>query len=480
MLSQLRFVPEHTSNGRGSGWLLFVHRHISMIRRYATLLLMLIPCLGCTASEVILPEDVVPQLRPLLEAAMRQSPRILERQLDLAGSRADGYVARSTSWPRAGGYLQYQGQQETRANVYNSTTKTYGDATSLNEKLYYNFSVTQPVWEWGALAAARRISRIEEDLAQLNYGEAYRSLAGEIRANYLALILAKLAVRNAHNARQRAEETLARDLVRLEEKQVTEGVVGASRMRVDETTLAAKRSQADLEYLIGNFCLLCGISDLAVADIPDQIADIPTEPALPESGAGDDGSVSVPIRAAELEVQKCKLGLVAPRFALFPKLALVAGVSRDEINRDLDAYKKYQTNTWYGGAQINWTIFDGFSAKGRRLAAYTRLRRAELRLANMRATSVRDRSREAQNVAFAWETYSLALRRYKGAIGGYSYTQQLADRGEASQTQVDAALDSMNMQQYAAQQALAAYLNTCVKYVSERGLDPMGKPAVQH
>ncbi len=434
---------------------------------------------GADTGGVVLPEEVMPQLRPLLETALRQSPRVLERNLDLAGARAEGYVARSTSWPRAGGYLQYQAQRETRADVYNSTTKTYGDATSLNEKFYYNFSVTQPVWEWGTLAAARRISRIDEDLAQLRHVEAYGALAAEIRANYLALILAKIAVRNADHARQMAEENLVRDQARLDEKQVTGGVVAGSQLRVDETTLAAKRAQADLDYLLGNFCLLCGISDLAVAEIPDQIADLSTGPVLPDPPAAGEPD-NAQIQAAEKEVEKCRLGLVAPRFALFPKFALVAGVSRDEINRDLDAYKKYQTNTWYGGAQVNWTIFDGFGTKGRRLAAYTRLRRAELRLTSLRATAVRDRGREAQNLGFAWEAYRIAKRRHLGAIGGHSYVQQLANRGEASQTDVDSALHTMNVQQYASQQALAAYLNACVRYVSARDMDPLGKPPVQY
>jgi outer membrane protein TolC len=433
--------------------------------------------LGYAANDggLTLPEDVMPQLRPLLESAMRQSPRMLEKNLDLAQSEADGYMARAGSLPQAGGYLSYQWQKETRADAGPA-----GDITSDNERFYYNFSVNQGLWHWGALQAARKIARIDRELAVINYGEAYRGLAAELRANYLSLVLAKIAVTNAEFARHMAEENLTRQQARYSANQITYGQIMSEQLRLDDAALAEKRARADFEFSLSMFRSLCGDLQFSEADIPETIAEIAAAPALASSVASSAAEADVRIHAAEKDVEKAKLGLVAPRFALFPKLGLVAGVSRDEISRDLNAYAKYQTDTWYAGAQINWTIFDGFSTKGLKLAAYTRLRRAEQRLANLRESLGREQRREEQNVAFTWQAYQNAKVRLRMAREVLDHNRELAKRGEVSQEQVDSLVSNMNSLLYFAQQTLAAHFGANVQYLSSRGLDPLGKPAVQH
>ena len=74
-------------------------------------------------AGVVLPEDVMPQLKPLIEQAMRQSPRMLEQNLNLAQSEADWYMARAASLPSVGGYAVYQLQQETRADAVRENGK---------------------------------------------------------------------------------------------------------------------------------------------------------------------------------------------------------------------------------------------------------------------------------------------------------------------------------------------------------------------
>jgi hypothetical protein len=49
-----------------------------------------------------------------------------------------------------------------------------------------------------------------------------------------------------------------------------------------------------------------------------------------------------------------------------------------------------------------------------------------------------------------------------------------------SQEQVDSLVSNMNSLLYFAQQTLAAHFGANVQYLSSRGLDPLGKPAVQH
>ncbi len=431
---------------------------------------------GTDAGGVTLPEEVMPELRPLVEQAMRQSPRMLERNLDLVQAEADGYMARSNSLPNIGGYTQYQWQRETRADAGGNGV----DLTTKNDKFYYNFSINQSVWQWGALEASRKISRIDRELAAMNYGEAYRAFAAEVRSAYLGLVLAKLSVRNADHVLRMAQDNLSRQQARYNANQVTYGQIMQDQLRLDEASLGARRARADLDFTLGSFRSLIGDPQFSETSIPDAIAEVKQAPAVASVVGSSAVDASESISIAEKEVAKAKLGMVGPRYNLFPKLSLLAGVSRDEISRDVNLYNKYQTDTWYVGAQINWTIFDGFSTKGQKLAALTRLHRAERKLSSLRETLGRGLERERLNVGFTWEAYQNAKMRLRMAREGLDHFRDQLTRGEASQAQVDDAQSNVNTNLYYTQAALAAHLNANVQYLSSQGLDPLGKTAVQH
>lgn len=428
---------------------------------------------------VTLPEDVMPQLRPLIEQAMRQSPRVLERNLDLAQSEADWYMVRAASLPNVGGYAMYQLQQEKRADaIYeNGALK---DVSARADRYYYVFSITQPVWQWGALEASRKIARIDRELAAINYGEAYRALAAEIRAAYMGLILSKTGVRNASHILRMAQENLSRQQARYSANQITYGQIMQDQLQLDDASLAERRARADFDFTLGAFRALTGNDQFSEADIPDAIADVPQAPTVDTVVASSLVESCDSIRAAEKSVTRAKLGLIGPRFNLYPKLSAIAGATRDEFSRDINMYNKYQTDTWYVGAQINWTMFDGFSTKGQKLAAYTRLRRAEQRLVGLRESLGRGLDRERQNVGFTWEAYQNAKMRLRMAREQVDHIQDQLKRGEASQAQADTAQSAMNTQLFSTQAALAAHFSANVQYLSSRGMDPLGKSVVQH
>ena len=440
-----------------------------------------VPFFSMASSDegVILPEDVMPQLRPLLEQAMRQSPRIIEQNLNLAQGEADWYMARAASLPHASGYAQYQLQREGRANAIYQDGK-YKDSTSTNDKYYYTMTVSQAVWQWGALEASRKIAKIDRELAAINYAEAYRALAIEIRASYLNLILAKTNVRNSGHVLRMAKENLARQQARYSANQITYGQIMEDQLQLDDASLAERRARADFDFALGAFRALVGDGQFPESSIPDAIADAQHAPSIAEVVASSLVEDSEVVHGAEKTVARAKLGLIGPRFNLYPKLSAIAGFSRDEINRDINLYNKYQIDTWYVGAQVNWTIFDGFSTKGQKLAAYTRLRRAEMRLADLHTTMARRLERERLNVSFTWEAYQNAKMRLRMAREQIDYIADQLKRGEASQTQVDRAQSAMNTQLLSTQAALAAHFSANTQYLSSRGLDPLGKPAVQN
>jgi outer membrane protein TolC len=427
---------------------------------------------GGSAGGLPLPEDVLPQLRGYLEKAQTQSPRMLERKLDVLRAKADKYVAFSRSWVSISGSAQYNARIEKR---YPATS--YG----FNDQFGYSVGASQPVWHWGVLEAARDIARINEDLAARRYAEAYRGLALEIRLNYQGLVLQRIALRNAQYQVELAQQNLERQKVRVAAKQIPAGYMAGDEMRLRETKLSASRAQSEMDYALATFRSLVGIDTLRVEDIPQTIGKVDT--TATKSPVAD----AVPVKPealviAEKEVERAKLGVIGPKYNRYPKLNITAAVYRDEytvevINGNQSTTSRNRIDALNIGPQITWNIFDGFSTKGQKMAAYVDLKRAESQLATLRETLARDGNHDRGKIDFAWESYKIAQTRREWAEGGVTATKDQVKLGELPASKLDEAETSFNDSLYAEQAALAGYLNTCAAYLSSQGLDPWGHPA---
>ncbi len=426
---------------------------------------------GASEAGLALPEDQIPQLQVLVEQAMRQSPRMLERNLDLVQAEADGYMARASSLPRLGASLNYDLQREKRGA---------NGPRQNNEQFAYNISLTQQVWHWGALEASRKISRIDESLSRLNYGEAYRLLAAEVRSAYLGLVVQKLSLNNAEHVFRMAQANLGRQQERYKSGQITYGQIMVDQLRMDDSDLVARRARADMDLALDAFRALSGMADFSVGDLPDSIPELSQAPAFQSTAGSSLVESHAGVLAAEKEVEKAKLGLIGPKYQLYPRLDLAAGNRRDEISDDVNPNNKYLTESLFVGVRVNWSLFDGFSNKGQKLAALTRLRRAEQRLTSLRDTLGRALQREENNIRFTWDSYQVAKMRLRMAREGLTHMEQQFEQGLASQAQIDDAQTGVNNNLYLTQAALAAHLNANVQYLSSRGLDPLGKSEVHH
>ena len=85
--------------------------------------------------------------------------------------------------------------------------------------------------------------------------------------------------------------------------------------------------------------------------------------------------------------------------------------------------------------------------------------------------------REIAGAEQAARTVAGTLRMAREQV---EYMLDLLARGEVSQDRVDVARAAMNTQLYNTQSALAAHFGAAVQYLSSKGLDPLGKPAVKH
>jgi outer membrane protein TolC len=434
----------------------------------ALALFSLISPVGAQSSErpIIVPraEELLPQLRPVLQAALSQSPRLVGRADDLREARLRQDINSARLYPNIGGSLTWNPvQREERLDL---------DQARTTAKLYYNFSVTQPLWHWGALRADSHIGKIGYEIAKRNYRDAYRYLALDVRSAYLGLILSKMSVRNARFAEKLARDNYTRQEERLRANLITEGDMAVHQLRVDEAVLAVRQAESDLDFALRDFRQLTGLERFSADDVPETVPVLEAVPALatPRDNSGYLSSLDLEISALRIEQQKLSLRIA--RVALRPRFNAHVGVSRDEVSYSSDLFNRFQVDTAYAGFTLQWSIWDGFSSRANTRIAYDRLRRYERErgelLENVRTIA----DREASRVDFAWQAYQNAHTRYRFALGNVDFLRKEFESGTATQEQLDAAQAEANRAEFMQQLAFIQYLNAAAVYASTMNADP--------
>jgi outer membrane protein TolC len=137
-----------------------------------------------------MPEDYLPALKPLLETALKQSPRMIANQLQIAVADAQR-IANGVSplLPGVGGSMQY--------GVQYSAVSNNPSANAKNKGLFYTAQISQNLFQWGALKNMLEVQKAAEVITEKNYAEGYRVFVTTLRRQYLSLVATKISLRNA-------------------------------------------------------------------------------------------------------------------------------------------------------------------------------------------------------------------------------------------------------------------------------------------
>ncbi len=419
--------------------------------------------LSANTVGVPLPEAGLPALENIVKTALAQSPRILARNLDVLQAEYQTLGSSARLYPQIGGSFQYNYQDESRADIPDPQA---------TEKIFYNFSVNQTVWHWGAVKAAARIGELGRQVAGHNLDGVRRALASEVREAYLGLIVQRMGVRNSNFGEKIANANLARQEVRFKAGEITMGSILEHRLRADEASLLARKSLSDFDFAIKAFRRLAGIPIFSAEDLP---IGIPAPLQEPRSGAASEGSYlkSEMLMANELQIEQEKLQGKINAKALWPKFNAVAGISQDELSYTLNLYQRYRTEIIFIGVQGQWSIFDGFAARGQRLQGLNRLRQLENTRADMLERLKSSADQQAAAVGFSWSAYKNAAFRHRFAREGLAFVSDSLARGQSSEDQVDAAQASAYQTELAAMDALARFFGASVRYASTMRADPL-------
>jgi outer membrane protein TolC len=420
-----------------------------------------------------MPEDLIPALRPILVSALSQSPQMIAHNISIAQAEGTRIQEAAGLFPSLGANVQYGS---------NTTTTSYAASISrASLGLLYGVSATQPIYHWGALKARAEIGKIGVRIASREYAEAYRQLVVSLRAQFLALAAKKIGLRNADYALQQAEEVLAVTEERMRTKSAAPGDVNGPRLAVDEARLARDVAQEDLENSKRVFLLLAGQTDLDGQAVPDEI---PRPTYSPEMVAKlsqrfllSEGGGSLPIQNLHDNIKQADLDYRIARVQLLPRLGV--GVffgqqTQSSVVKDnqQDKLQQYVTRITDYNVVADWSIFDGFAARGARLYALNHKRSLERTLrTTVDQTMAQVRDQEKQ-LGFAWRSLELAQRRRDFAEDVLKRFTKETELGQSSQTEISSARAAYYQSELGLSVARGDFLDRWSQFASAIGVDP--------
>ena len=386
-------------------------------------------------SSLPLPENLFPDLKRILESAVRQSPRMIGRNVENAIAEQNRLIARSGQLPTAGGYMSYYPYaRDDRADL----------SGAMNVKKFnYAFNIVQPIYHWGALESNTRIGELGKKITEGQTADAYRMLIQEIRSLYLSVVVKKMIVSRSQLNLGVAQDQLALAESKFEKKVIAESDMFSPRLNHDQAVLNVDRNTEDYESAKATLAKLSGTPVLSDNQIPTDVPNITVSPEPLNSYLTKFTSEKEPKTfylenlRNQIEIEKLNYKIADAR--LKPKLNAVVGASQDEQSYTSNIAAKYKVQSTYAGVSVSWSIFDGFAARSTKAATLARQHQAE-RTYEDAVANLSDQARSAlKQLGFSARSMELANRIQSATEGYYHSRQDDVKRGLASESDVNAA-----------------------------------------
>ena len=417
-----------------------------------------------------LPEDMISGLRPLLVAALAQSPQMIAHNIEVAQAEGSRISDRSGMLPSLGSEIKYGSNTTASSN-------SFGGSSS-NSGLLYGIHADQPIFHWGALKAQADIGKIELRIAERDYADAYRQLILSVRTQFLLLIEKKVQVRNAAFALQEAEAAVALTEDKVKAKTLPSWAMVAPQMAVDDARLARDRMVEDLENSARVLALNVGEATVDTQNLPNEI---PKPVYAPETTARllqrflqERGGKTYAIANLRDRIRQADLNYQIARVRLRPMLGFNAYFSQQPTANVGENYvRQYITQERNFNLVAEWSIFDGLDTRGKKLSALSSKRDLERTLrttVDMTMVQARDL---AQQMDFSWRALDLTQRRCDGARNGVESVVGDVKLGLMSANNIDVARAAFYQSELNLAMARAEFLNYWSQFVSTLCVDPM-------
>lgn len=344
--------------------------------------------LRAQSVDLLYPEEVFPELNPLLETAMEHSPE-LEAQASMVEERRGQLMMQtSRSRSRLDVTSQLLGGYEVRFNP-----DTYGGAVdrvesrpqaTLNARIWWQ----KPLFYWGNNERQEEIASAYMEGSEHNYAQTARQHLASVRETYLRWVgafhqreIAKDQIPLAERFVQNQKELLK--IGRTSEQEILE-----LEARLQEAQESLALYERDESYYRNQLKLMVGddqlVDRLTLESFPGmQLLSIGEIAALRRELEGIERD-SPAVRREEALAEADETYYEAVKREKRPVVDFVAGMVSDRVdsyNIDDSAYRLSS----YVGLQVRWNIFDGYRNKGERMGALARMRQREARIEMTRA-----------------------------------------------------------------------------------------------
>jgi outer membrane protein TolC len=466
--------------GNETGWLFIFPISTTPTVLSRPLKLILLAVLGVLSAAVhgqtppplpaTLPEDLLPGLRAILRSAMQQSPQMIARNIDLAAQEANRYQLAAPEWPNLSGGLNYAYNQ--------SAVASNAAASSRSEGFFYNLSLNQPIYHWGALQAATDIAHLQIKISERQYADAYSDLLMTLRSQYLSLIGRKVQLRNARFELGQTKATVAVVEERFKNAAATTDEVTNARLQLDDANLGIDRATEGFAHFKRLFMLTAGLSELDDKTIPDEVPapiySADAVEALMQNFEGEGLKDTFQAQIYDYEIKKSELSYKIAKYRLYPKLDLGLGLS--EQNQTEVVGQTVSQNPIFSDSvtlSVNWSIFDGFATRGAKLAALAGKRAAERNRQNYLDRALEQARGLERQLGFSARAMAIAERRLQLNEEALRRAQDNFKLHTISQAEMDQATASFYQWQSAAFDARADFLSDWSQYLSLLEVDPV-------
>jgi len=429
---------------------------------------------GVRAQPVVagtLPEDYAPGLKEILEVALKQSPQMLLKNLDLAQAEVNRYFSDAPLLPNVSGSAGY--------GLSGSRTVSNPPSTSSSTGLTYGVGFGQSLYQWGALKAQSDIGKLAQQTSERQYAESYRNLALMLRAQYLNLILKKIGLRVSRFQLKLQETSLAALEEQLKDGNISEGEIINPRLGFQEATLNLDRAGQDYEYALRVFQRLAGLDQLKDENIPGDIA----HPAYAADSADSllasflQGGIEHTLQAQtyELGIRQNELSYkIARTGQYYPKFSFSANYALSNSSQVIGNVSTSSAGISYGyGINASVPIFNGFTTHAQKVSALNTKRSTQQQLRNYLDSTADGAQNLRKQLGFLARGVELAeTRRALQEDAVRKVTEQLSE-GTAAQSVVDATKIQFYAADFGAINARVEFLNRWSEFVSLVGNDPI-------
>ena len=420
--------------------------------------------LGYSTDSIatLLPENYLPQLSPILNAAMTDSDAMRIRELSEELSLGTKTRMAAPSQFRARGSASYRKERDV------SGADEFGD------RLFYNFVLTKSIYHWGEVKALRRRGEIANEIERLISFGSYRSLALDIRSAYMELIARDLEVKVAES-----DLTLKEDLLEKEGTAVEGGIASGDKLTLaqdqrDRSELAVLEAKSAYEQQLLALSILTGVSEeLIRKSVPETIPRVGVldEDTIKQLTASVEDALitSSNLKRLEQKVEDAEEEVAIFESKLKPKLNFESGLTQFDLD---DRGVRREEELIYAGVSISWSIWDGAESRGFAREARSRRELARIQIDQAKRSLEADLQNARRAIEIAKLNLSIEEQFLERGEGILASVKQKYEENTMSKQGFEGAQRGVRKQEAKTIRARANYLNAVAQLASLLGLDP--------